>query len=217
MDDDKEYCTIKKLEKKDIDDLKDFVINLEKENKEKFKKVEGLLYYNNTFLKKCDVLYIAYNASNHDLCGEAQVTVKENFIVIDKMVTRNHNGIEKVDKKFNRIGTKIIQKIIEDYKDDEKMIGIYVASFKESIGFYEKKGFIKINDKFMCYYLKNAKTLHGSIKKEDIDKVLNFFDDKVFYKETDGRKSKRRKKSKSKSIKKEIKKKRKSRKIKKNL
>ena len=27
MDDDKEYCTIKKLEKKDIDDLKDFVIN----------------------------------------------------------------------------------------------------------------------------------------------------------------------------------------------
>lgn len=49
---------IRKLEKKDIDDLKDIIKNLEKINKEKFKKVEGLLYYNNLFLNKCDVLIL---------------------------------------------------------------------------------------------------------------------------------------------------------------
>jgi hypothetical protein len=58
MNDDYEYCMIRKLEKKDIDDLKDIIINLEKINKEKFKKVEGLLYYNNLFLNKCDVLIL---------------------------------------------------------------------------------------------------------------------------------------------------------------
>jgi len=42
MDDDYEYCMIRKLEKKDIDDLKDIIINLEKINKEKFEKVEAI-------------------------------------------------------------------------------------------------------------------------------------------------------------------------------
>ena len=54
------------------------------------------------------------------------------------MVTRNHNKLDKEDQKFKNIGTKIIQKIIDDYKGDENIIGIYVAPFEDSIGFYEK-------------------------------------------------------------------------------
>jgi hypothetical protein len=178
-----EYCIIEKFEKKEIDER---IIEIEKKNKEKFKTVEGLLYYNNIFLNKCDVLYIAYSKDKTDLCGEAQITVKDNYILIDKIVTRNFNS---KDRKFNKIGSKIINKIIDDYKNIKNIIGIYVAPFPTSIGFYTKNKFQIINDRFMCYYFQSPKTIEG--KKEDIDKTLNFFKDEVFYKRDGKKKSKK--------------------------
>ena len=119
------------------------------------------------------------------------------------MVTRNHNKLDKKDQKFKHIGTKIIRKIIDDYKDDENIIGIYVAPFKESIVFYEKNGFKKINEKFMCYYLKSLETI---LSREDMKEVFEKFNDdnKVLDGKTKkkSKKKKKRKNSKSKSKKK---------------
>ncbi len=137
-------------------------------------------YDDNTIFKYSNnIYYIAYNKKNKIIGGVAKIRLDlfPNLVNINSISTRNSFNKDNLNKG---IGNKIINFIIDEYKNNDNFYGIILESYDSSLGFYLKYGFEQLNIKrkdimpHLIYLFRNYDNKFiTKIKKELIRYIIN--------------------------------------------
>ena len=99
---------------------------------------------------KSQKIYYGLDANNDNiLCGIAQITIKTNSWYINYLITRGVN-----DKKYICIGTRLLDEIVKDARNDKNIYFIYLTNgIKNPIkkAFYRNYGFTQPYNDSTCF------------------------------------------------------------------
>lgn len=123
---------------------------LENEQSINFKIAAHLLPFNSIDAEdlKSKIFYISLIKEFHQLCGVAELEIQDGYLILKSLVTINAKSSYKDPKKlfFGSVGTNILNRIKEDYKNNPSIKGIKVSDpLETAVDFYLKRDF-KEND-----------------------------------------------------------------------
>ncbi len=182
------FYDIIKLDTGNIKDKKQLIKfnNLAKAQKKYF--LFPVLNYddNKSIFKYSNIIYfIAYNKKNNIIGGIARIYLNQfsNLVYINMISTRNSFDKDDLNKG---IGNKIINFIVDEYKNNDNFYGIILESYDSSLGFYLKYGFEQLNfikskklimPHLIYFFKKYDNKFLKKFKKELITYIINKYND----------------------------------------
>ena len=153
---------------------------LENEESVYFDAAAHLLPFNSIFGKdlKPAIFYIALMKDYNKLCGVAELEIEDGYLILKSLVTVNAKTSAKERPKlyFGPVGTNILNRIIDDYKNETSIKGIKVSDpLETAVVFYIKRGFKENEDDELEYLFRTGDGGHRKMslkrrKKKSVKK-----------------------------------------------